>query len=905
MIRKSVTVINDFSGGQDTKTPILYMPLNKSPNMRNFHCAGVRERLIKRGGYAKVNSTEVESDNLCAYYPPGYCVYDYPLRTTATYTEIGQGFKVGLTTTVTKVKLWLKKTGTPGGTDTVTLEIQTDSSGKPSGSVVTNGTSAAVDISDTITTTYAWVTFTFAVNPTLTAGTQYHLVLTGAFTISDTAYISWGADNYDVVYPNGSMSKYDGSTYTVDTNYNACFEVYITAGLSGNDAVALWDFSSKNMLLGIFGTTLYRMDKGSTGTPDGVWDSVGGSSAWDTYTKSMLHFNGSDEATTFTDEIGKTWTAAGSAQLDTAQYKFSTASGLFNGTDSYITTPDSDDFNIGSGDFTIDFWLRPHTFGTGNDGICGQYEDDDNFWGIEFEGAAGGNLYFVHKDAGTVRLTFAAAHGMDVDTWYHVALVRNGNTFTFYVNGASIGSTTDADAVHDFSAVLSLGKDRSAGYYDGWIDEFRFSKGIARWTANFTPETSAYSAAALPLTSSRFWTFADWQSGRALINTDIGLYTYTGTGVASLVSAAPRGKFLTVWRNYAFIFGLEGYPNNGRYCDLSDYTTWTASNSFSNAFNTNDGDVITGVRTLKGKLYVFKRYSIFRVTYLGSKPTFQVDQVQNIGCPCHYTIKEVDLGGDVGRVLIFLTSDKKLAIFDGYNIQIINDVLTEKTNDLFASADDQPLSFSDMNFTHIDKFHASVKEDTNEYILYCVMGTDTTVGYAFVFDYKLGGVYPYDNQVFASSCVAVSTSKVKKLYCGGYTGYMWLQESGNSDDGTAISAYWVSGKIKPQNAATLLNKNLLLGINTKYITSGSTININFQYRFNQAVSWTTAQTFSLNHNDELNFGKTTLFDIGSISNMLQVKLKDSSSNPAPTIYSIELIGNEVPLGVSLEDKATA
>jgi hypothetical protein len=250
-----------------------------------------------------------------------------------------------------------------------------------------------------------------------------------------------------------------------------------------------------------------------------------------------------------------------------------------------------------------------------------------------------------------------------------------------------------------------------------------------------------------------------------------------------------------------------------------------------------------------------------------------------------------------------LTTDKKLAIFDGYNIQIIHDVLTEETNDLFASADDQPLSFSDMNFKYVDLFHAQVKTDTSEYILYCVLGTDTSVNYAFVYDYKTGGVYPYDGQIFASSCYALSTNKVKKLYCSGYTGYTWLQESGNSDDDSAINAYWVSGKMK-QASIALLNKNLLLGINVKEITSSSTINIAMQYRFDWNVSWTTAQNFSFDHNDELAFGKTVMFDIGSILNMFQVKLKDNSTNPAPTIYSLEMYGEGIPLGASVGDRST-
>jgi hypothetical protein len=293
------------------------------------------------------------------------------------------------------------------------------------------------------------------------------------------------------------------------------------------------------------------------------------------------------------------------------------------------------------------------------------------------------------------------------------------------------------------------------------------------------------------------------------------------------------------------------------------------------------------MRILKGKLYIFKRYSIHRISYLGTNPTFQIDQILSIGSPSHYSIKEVDLGGDVGTVLMFLTTDKKLAVFDGYNIQVINDSLTEENNDLFATADDQPVSFYDMNLIYVDLFHATVKQDTYEYILYCVLGSDTSVNYAFVLDYKTGGVYPYDGQVFASSCYAISTSKSKLLYCAGYTGYMWQMESGNSDDNSAINAYWVSGKIKP-SLVSLLTRMLMLGINCKEATSASTLNIGFQLRIDWNVSWTTSENFTFNHNDELAFGKTALFDVGTINNMLQIKLKDNSSNPAPTIYGIDL-----------------
>ncbi len=904
MIKKAIAVVNDFSGGQDTKTPIISMGLNKSPNMRNFHCAGVKERLIKRGGFAKINSTPVESDLLDTCYPPGYQTTDYALRDTATRTQISQGIKVNTSSTVTKVKLWLKKVGTPGGTDTITLVIQTNSSGVPSGSAVSNGTATAVDISDTtglVTTGYSWVTFTFATNPTLTAGTQYHLVLQGAFTVSDANYILWGVDNFDVIYADGSMSVYDATTWTTESAYDACFEVYITGGAKGNDGYALYDFASKNMLLGIFGTSVYKMDKNVAGTPDGTWDNIGGVTAWDTYTKLVSNFDGSDAATAFTDPVAGAYTFAGNAQLDTAQKKFGTASLLLNGND-YVTLPDSADWDFGIGDFTIDFQLRFNSVNGASNNTILDMGSVQNSKGVFIYQGAGTNVLHIALNGGGNDYTFAWTPS--TATWYHVAFSRSGTSLKAFVDGVQIGATqTSSDNIDSSTYGLSIGATNvtPGSYLDGWLDEIRISKGIARWTANFTSPTAAYTASASPITSSRFWTFADWQSGRALVNTDIGLYSYTGSGNIAVVSAAPVGKFIVIFRNYVFMAGIRGLPNTIRYSDLSDYTTWTAAQTLN--VNTNDGDVITGMRILKGKLYVFKRYSIHRISFLGSNPTFQVDQILGIGCPAHYTIKEVELSGDIGTVLIFLTTDKKLAVFDGYNVQVINDSLTEETNDLFGASDDQPLSFSDINLVYSDLFHAVVKTDTSEYILYCVLGSDTSINYAFVFDYKTGGIYPYDGQIFSSSCYAISTNKTKILYCAGYSGYMWQQESGNSDDGSAINAYWVSAKIKPQ-LVSLLMKALLLGINLKETSSGSTLNAYFQFRTDWNVSWTTAEAFAYNRADSLTFGKTVLFDIGTIENMLQVKIYDNSTQAAMTLYGVDLFG-EPMLGVSIGERAVA
>ena len=74
--------------------------------------------------------------------------------------------------------------------------------------------------------------------------------------------------------------------------------------------------------------------------------------SFDSYTKLLLHCDGTDASTIFTDEIGHTIVANGDAQIDTVQKVFGTASGLFSGTDDFISSADSADWDFGSGNLS-------------------------------------------------------------------------------------------------------------------------------------------------------------------------------------------------------------------------------------------------------------------------------------------------------------------------------------------------------------------------------------------------------------------------------------------------------------------------------------------------------------------------------------------------------------------------
>lgn len=221
----------------------------------------------------------------------------------------------------------------------------------------------------------------------------------------------------------------------------------------------------------------------------------------DGYTKLMLHCNGTDASTTFTDSSssGHTMTANGDAQIDTAQSVFGGASGLFDGND-YVSASDSDDFYFGTDDFTIDFRVRWN--GTpGETGFIGQSNGGGSqpkwgfYWNVSGLSATN-KLYFLDQN-GSNSVTATTTWLPSADTWYHVAIVRNGNNWYFFVDGTQIGTTvSNSHTVQQVSSELRVGSDgEDYKYLTGWLDEVRISKGIARWTSNFTPPTEAYSGA--------------------------------------------------------------------------------------------------------------------------------------------------------------------------------------------------------------------------------------------------------------------------------------------------------------------------------------------------------------------------------------------------------------------------
>lgn len=229
----------------------------------------------------------------------------------------------------------------------------------------------------------------------------------------------------------------------------------------------------------------------------------------DKYTKLLLHCEGSDTSTTFTDSSAykQTGTQVGAAQIDTAQYKFGSSSALFDGNTDYVTYPDSDNWNFGTGEWTIDFWVRFNAFTTTRaEAFISQGTDGNNSWMLTKNKNSSTpknslNLYVVSDGVSVVNSTMTNEWAANLGQWYHIAFVRSGANLYMFIDGVSQaithGVTFNASTnFPDFTGVLCVGGwTPNIQWLNGWLDEVRISKGIARWTADFTPPTSAYTYA--------------------------------------------------------------------------------------------------------------------------------------------------------------------------------------------------------------------------------------------------------------------------------------------------------------------------------------------------------------------------------------------------------------------------
>ena len=186
-----------------------------------------------------------------------------------------------------------------------------------------------------------------------------------------------------------------------------------------------------------------------------------------------------------------TFTVYGNAVTSTDQKKFGTASYFGEGDGDYIKAPSSDDWNFRTGDFTIEFWARFDTLAADMEFLTHVPPSwpYTNGWILWWNNPTDGITFNS--------LTQGSHSGWAIDTWYHIAVVRAGTTTTIYRDGVSIVSGTDSwDQDFDGDWPLYIGELQTppGEGFEGYLDEIRISKGIARYVGEFTPPTEPFTS---------------------------------------------------------------------------------------------------------------------------------------------------------------------------------------------------------------------------------------------------------------------------------------------------------------------------------------------------------------------------------------------------------------------------
>ena len=301
---------------------------------------------------------------------------------------------------------------------------------------------------------------------------------------------------------------------------------------------------------------------------------VGGDDNWDDVT---LLLNG-DDATI--EDVSSASTAieygtSVSRNTNTSTVQYGSGSLQFDESagdaETYISY---DGPNLGTGDFTVEMWWRPDAL------PLGSYNDDENIWDlrkdytnhplINYSGGTGAAEINLFAD-GSFRIRSTAS--LTASAWHHIALVRSNGLYKLFVGGVSQGTYDTATAVS--ATKHYIGRRFAAGgngnYYalNANLDDFRFTPGVVRYTADFTPPTKSFPTSAATITLPQLsWGGItgrsvltdgsaavpgddDWDDVTLLLDgssttTDVsGATTITSSGVSSKPASGTGGAGLT------------------------------------------------------------------------------------------------------------------------------------------------------------------------------------------------------------------------------------------------------------------------------------------------------------------------------------------------------------------------
>ena len=266
-------------------------------------------------------------------------------------------------------------------------------------------------------------------------------------------------------------------------------------------------------------------------------------------------------------------------------------SNYFDGSGDYLTIPSNSAFDFGSSNFTIETWVYI-TVGSGYKFLISRRANGSSY-GPFCLGFNGTSPYFAVSSTGSAFNIEITGSSLSLNTWYHIAAVRNGSTYTLYVNGTSVATGTSALSLMASSVAVSIGAhaDGSEMFGGGYISNSRIVNGTAVYTSAFTPSTT-------PLTAISGTSLLTCQSNR-LIDKSTNNFTITKNGDVSVSPAIP----FAASSSYS-TYGSTYFDGNGDYLTIASTSALGIASSdftielwayFTDAANTQEQPFVVNI----------------------------------------------------------------------------------------------------------------------------------------------------------------------------------------------------------------------------------------------------------------------------------------------------------------------
>ena len=270
----------------------------------------------------------------------------------------------------------------------------------------------------------------------------------------------------------------------------------------------------------------------------------------------------------------------GNVSHNTTESKYGGGSAYFNGNGNILAIMQGGEhFNFGTDNFTIEFWHKP----TSNNTRQWFFHADADYWiGIDkdvtgrygmWASSTGTSWDIVESNSEQGKTTNSAL----LNQWNHIAFVRSGNSFMIFLNGNLEKTVGGNGAIFDRSnEVKRIGEHSTPSFLpiEGYIDDFRVTKGVARYTANFTPPAEPHPTTGPSEIVSDQLTFH-------LDSSNVNSYPGTGTTWTSLVNSSDIGTFVgdpTFNAAEADSIDLDG---NGDYVQIDNTSLFDFSGDFT------------------------------------------------------------------------------------------------------------------------------------------------------------------------------------------------------------------------------------------------------------------------------------------------------------------------------------